>query len=76
MQDDAPSLPFLPRWAGTGFGVLRRSDGIQVIPTTFGTLEAARSMMFRELYRSIAWGCPHDRGLIPRREVALMPIED
>lgn len=38
------------RWAGNGFGCFRRSDDIEVLPTRFDTLEAAKSEAYRLLY--------------------------
>lgn len=38
------------RWAGAGFGVFRRADGIQVMPQQFGTIESAKSEMYRQFY--------------------------
>jgi hypothetical protein len=38
------------RWAGSGFGVFRRSDGVQLIASTFGSIDAAKSVMYGQLY--------------------------
>jgi len=38
------------RWAGSGFAVFRRSDDIQMIPTYFANIDAAKSEMYRLLY--------------------------
>jgi hypothetical protein len=38
------------KWTGAGFGVFRRVDDVQIMPQVFGTLEAARAVMYRNLY--------------------------
>lgn len=38
------------RWAGAGFAVFRKTDGVQVLTGHFGTIESAKSEMFRQFY--------------------------
>ena len=38
------------RWAGAGFGVFRKSDGVPVLAAHFGSIEAAKSEVYRTLY--------------------------
>jgi hypothetical protein len=45
-QDERHSI----RWAGSGFGVFRKSDGVPVLQAHFGSIEAAKSEMYRVLY--------------------------
>jgi len=38
------------RWAGSGYAVFRRSDDVQVIAQFFANIEAAKSVMYQQLY--------------------------
>jgi hypothetical protein len=45
-QDDR----FIVKWSGVGFHAVRKSDGVEVLPAHFTTLDAAKGALFQEHY--------------------------
>jgi hypothetical protein len=38
------------KWAGSGYGIFRKPDDVQLMPQTFSTPDAAKHVMFKEFY--------------------------
>jgi hypothetical protein len=41
---------YLVRWAGSGFAVYRTSDGVEILPAQYTTMEAAKAAVFQAFY--------------------------